>query len=226
MPNGQYSTRQYSSPVASPSSGGGGGSPTAITANSVFAVGPSSGTTITQAVDGTGATYLRVTAKIDITGTASGVSATYNGVSMTQLALVNPFLDTFYYVSFGLVSPASGSHNVVITLAGATILDSQIECIPFSGVNTSTPTGTTVSASGTSGTASVTVSSAVGELVVASLVAGSTVSVTPGVGQTVIGTNTTTDIITATTQIGAASVNSTWTFGINFWATISTPLKP
>jgi len=69
----------------------------------------------------------------------STISITYNGVSMTQigsgLASVWNAGDTLY--QFGLVAPATGSNNIVITHNG-TLVRWSADC--YNGVNQSTPT--------------------------------------------------------------------------------------
>lgn len=84
-------------------------------------------------------------------------TATYNGVSMSQIATHN-FTATRKLTVFGLSSPATGSHNVVITQTGTSFLYST--AMSHSGTNStgqpdSFNTGTT--ASGTTLAVSTTV---------------------------------------------------------------------
>jgi len=83
-------------------------------------------TSLTYAVDCTGATILLVGFRLS-SGTPSTV--TYNGVSMTQVTSTST---TYVYY---LVSPATGSNNVVITPSGSTTINSCAVC--YSGADTS-----------------------------------------------------------------------------------------
>ncbi len=231
MPTRRFVTRAFIGGNTG-ASGSGGAGPAVITANVAKAQGPTSGTTITQAVDCTGATCLVVDVTLFPSGTLSGQSATYNGVSMTQEAMVDPFSgSTVRTVRFILKSPATGSNNVVVTITGTTLTKSEIGCIPLSGVNTGTATGTTVTANdttGTSGTATATVTSAVGELVLAFVLVNNAPALTPGGGQTNIYsvTNVAAEVQSVDSKAGAASVACSWTFTPNIWFEIATPFKP
>lgn len=93
-------------------------------------------TSLTYAVDCTGANILLV-GFILSSGTPSTV--TYNGVSMTQATSTST---TYVYY---LVSPASGSNNVVITPSGSTTINSCAVC--YSGAETTGQPDATNSAS-------------------------------------------------------------------------------
>ncbi len=209
-----------------------GAGPAVIMANVTSAQGPTSGVTITQAVDCTGATCLMSDGTFFPLGTQTGESATYDGVAMTEEATVDPFAGTVVKMArFILKSPHSGVHNVVITITGTTLTKSEIGCVPLSGVNTTTATGTTVTANdttGTSGTATATVTSATGELVIAGVLVNNAPTLTPGAGQTALYSviNPAAEVLSATSKAGAASVVSLWTFTPNIWFVISTPFKP
>jgi len=205
--------------------------PTVITANVVASLGPTSGTTITQAVDCTGANALFVHYLVGAATTFSGVSATYNGVAMTQVYNYDPFGGLIYEGCFVILAPPSGSHNVVITLTGSTISGSAYGCTPMSGVNQTTPTGTPNTANdvtGTSGTASTTVSSSAGEVVLAMVDMQADQALTNGSGQTTVWsvTNPGDAVVRLTIQNGAASVSPTFTFTPAPWLSESVPVKP
>ena len=92
--------------------------------------------------------------------------ATYNGVAMTLLDQY--CLSDKGAQLWGLVNPASGMNDVVVTYSGAAIAYA-CTSVSYTGVNQSTPVGTPAHAGtggGGSTSISVNVTSAVGELVV------------------------------------------------------------
>lgn len=209
------------------------GGPSIISANVVANLGPTSGTTITQAVDCTGAGFLVVHYEVGGNGgTISGVSATYNGVAMTNQYNYDPFAGPYIQGCFTLQSPASGSHNVVITITGDTINGSVIGAIPMTGVNATTPTRTGVGASdfsGTTGTASVTCTSATGELVLGFLFLTTSSTCTNGAGQSTVWSvvDIPDDVqFRVTSQSGTASTTSSWTFTATSWSATNQSIKP
>src|SRR5204863_1910758 len=114
-----------------------------------------------------------------------------------------------------LLSPAVGSANVVITLSKAKNVAAG--AVSFFGVDQTTPTGAQATATGSSMTASVTVASAAGEVVLNAVSAnGDAVSLTAAAGQTQrynTGTGTAGGNVRAagSTKPGAATVTSSWT---------------
>lgn len=204
-----------------------------VTANVTSADGPTSGTTITLSVDATGANAIFVffLAGAFTTG-FSGVSATYNGAAMTQVFLNDPLAGVLYHGCFRILSPASGAHNAVITVTGDTIGYSASGAIPMSGVNTGTPTGTPATGNdltGTSTTATVTVSSAANEIVLGSVLVDTAPSTTNGGGQTTqftLNTAVGANLLRVTSQTGAASVSPSWTFAANAWIAGGFGVKP
>lgn len=207
--------------------------PTVITANVAASLGPTSGTTVTQAVDATGANFLVVHyGLVGAGGTLTGISATYNGVAMTNQYNYDPFAGIVYEGCFTLLSPASGSHNVVITITGDTLAGGFIGATPMSGVNGTTPTGTGVSAddlTGTSGTASVTCTSGTGELVLALVNMDANQPITNGAGQTTVWSLTdvtSPHVFRVTSQSGTASTTSSWTFSASAWIAHNQSIKP
>ena len=113
-----------------------------------------------------------------------------------------------------LVSPTVGTANIVANfnnkqqvVAGA---------VDFFGVDQTAPTGTFISAGGTSTAPSVDVTSAIGDIVIDALWGNDGVTATAGAGQTVQWTNATgssTNFIrgAGSTEAGAASVTMSWT---------------
>ena len=97
----------------------------------------------------------------------------------------------------------------------------------FTGVDQSTPIGTPANNSGTSATASVTVSSTAGEWVVDAM-ADFTRVPTIGAGQTQIASSLyLSTLFQSSTANGAASVTMSWTFSpLTQWAIVAMPIKP
>lgn len=117
----------------------------------VLANGESANTT--EAFDCTGANFLHV-GIMRRSGTT--MSITYNGVSMTQIAIntghnVGANDDVF---SFGLMNPTTGSNNIVITTNGTIV---RWSCACYSGVNALGVENATTHSSAASAPQSVTV---------------------------------------------------------------------
>ncbi len=130
-----------------------------------------------------------------------------------------------------LVGPPPGTADVVVTLAGPE--DVAGGAVSFTGVEQGTPVGGSASARGTGTTASVTVASAPGELVVDAVAArGNALAIAAGGGQAQqwnLGTGAgATDIIGGGSTIaGAASVTTSWTLSVSrSWAVCAASLRP
>lgn len=213
---------------------GGASGPTVITANVVASTSTPSGSTITKNVDGTGASLMIVHYMAFATVAFTGVSATYNGNAMTEEWRNDPAAGTIYEGCFSIKSPTSGTQTVIITFTGSTFVQAGvIGCIPMSGTNATTPTGTAVTASdltGTSNTATVTVSSASGETVLGFVAVAGGGTPTNGAGQTTVWSVD--DIATdnayyrVTQEAGAASVVTDFTFTNQLWLEGGQSIKP
>lgn len=175
---------------------------------------------------------------------SEGVSAdpsgvTYNGVSMTRLDS-NVFVTAARRLTvWGLVAPAAGSNDVVVTYASALDGLRRIMAVSWTGVNQSTPIGTLAANSAAPGAITVDASSAAGEVVVDFFVAGrNTVELTgatAGAGQTealaatASGGAATGSFSGCSYESGAASVTMSWTVsgGTDVFNIINAiPLKP
>lgn len=214
-------------PVSAPSG------PTVITANVVSSGSTSSGTTITQAVNCTGANYLLVYVLLDSVGAGfSGATATYNGSAMTSVWNNTQNGGGLILQAFRILAPTTGSHNVVVTVTGDTINDSVIICSPMSGVNATVPdatAGTNQDLVGST-TPSVSYTGTSGELTMAAVVSLDPNTITNGAGQTTVAENTSTsnNILRVTYQTATTgTVSSTWTFlASEPWMTGTDGVKP
>ena len=167
-----------------------------------------------------GVSYWTVSATDPTTG------VTYSGQSLTKIGNAiqgtAPISSLWY-----LLNPPTGTANIVVTRTN-TGEDITAGATSWSGVNQSTPLGTAVTATGTSTTPSVTVSSASGEVVVdnAAMFSGNTLS--PLDGQTqryaILQGNA---HAYGSSEPGAASTTMSWTQSASErWATIAVPMKP
>lgn len=76
----------------------------------------------------------------DAESNLSGVTVTYGGVAMSKLG-GNQDTDNNNTILFGLINPASGANNVVISNIPASYIQAGCAAISFSGVHQTTPTG-------------------------------------------------------------------------------------
>lgn len=151
--------------------------------SSTSSAAESGNTTLTWSHNNDG-DFLRVGVswRSDAGQTVSGV--TFNGVALTQIgsAAVNGSTSAGHW---RLIAPASGAHNVVVTLSADTA-SLMAGATSYTNVDQTTPTGTSNTATGSSTTPSVDVASVSGDLVV-DVVAGSPVFTldSAGAGQTI-----------------------------------------
>ena len=151
--------------------------------------------------------YLTVSVIIDSSSTVTGV--TYNGVAMTNLVSIRNTGGHIVYI-WGLVAPATGSNNVVVTASSSTTIGAG--AIAFTGVNQTTPTSSPQTNQADAVTSSsLTVTSKVDDMVIDTI--GSAISApTVGAGQTQRYSLTPlTTVFRGSTETGASSVTMSWT---------------
>jgi len=166
-------------------------------------------------------------------GSPDITSVTYDGVALTQITSIvgtpcGP--STTRSDQWELVAPATGTHDIVVELsANAQTVHSG--AMAFTGIDQLAPVRGSASASGAGTSSSVTVASAVGDVVVNTVGQGNSVSA-PGPGQTPqflrnVDSSNTLNNSAGSTAPGAESVSMTWTFGSSDeWQTISSSLRP
>ncbi|MEC5387334.1 DUF4347 domain-containing protein, partial [Uliginosibacterium sp. H3] len=159
---------------------------------------------------------------------AGASSVTYGGTALTKLSSVTDGGGIVTAELWYLKAPASGTKSIVVTLptthefvAGAT---------SFFNVNQTTPFGTAATNDGSGTTASVTASSASGEIVVAVAASRQNSSSSVGSGQTELWTEQNGTLSadawgSTTSKAGAASVASSWTISSSEWAATAVSLK-
>src|SRR5438876_1071828 len=150
-------------------------------------------------------------------------SVTYNAVAMT--AIGSKSNGNLLVSMFRTVNPPSGTFAVKVTWGGGNNVG-EVGAISFTGVDQTTPLGTFVTASASTTTPTVNVTSAAGELVVDTVGAtGGTLTVEAS--QTQRWNLTQTVRGGGSTEAGAATVTMSWSLGTsNSWATIAVPVKP
>ncbi len=153
------------------------------------------------------------------------LSATYAGQSLTKIGSQDDPANESRAELWYLLNPPVGTANVVVTLSNNR--ETVIGATSWTGVNQTTPLGTLSTANGNSGTASVNVASATGEVVVdvaANIDAG---LLTVGPGQTQHWNRNDVDVTGGhSNEPGAATVTMSWAMPSDFWAIVAVPLKP
>jgi len=172
--------------------------------------------TISHTTSGTDRLMLVGVSIADDTGGAPAVSSvTYNGAGLSLIGS-RATSDGFGRVGiWGLLAPATGTHDVVVTFASAP--DSATAgVLTFTGVDQATPLGAFASGDGDSASGSVTGASAAGELVFGAIVveSSSNFNLIPEAGQAEQW-----DLFQApkanggaSTEAGAASVDMLWSW--------------
>lgn len=153
-------------------------------------------------------------------GTSSGVSATWNGVSMTQLSSAANGGDI---VLFGLRNPTTGSHNLVVNWTGLNQIE--VGMLSVVGVDTTSdatafPVGHRTSNTGTPSPSTISITNASGNIAFAGYVG--VVNFGTSGGGTDIGHNNTGAANSGASNYGT-SVNPTLTYtfsGGTVWAAV------
>jgi MSHA pilin protein MshD len=131
---------------------------------------------------------------------------------------------------YGRVNPTAKTATMRVTLSAGDGSGTYVAVASFKGVHQTTPLGTPATANGgAGGTPTVTVSAAVGDLVVDFMGTKETPTgnKTPGAGQTELWDGFSTQSIGAgSTEAGAASVQMTWGGTTEEWAMVGVALKP
>jgi hypothetical protein len=167
----------------------------------------------------------------DATKTISGV--TYNGVAMTQIGTPkHTNNDVFGYLAcYGLIAPASGANNVVVTFASA---PSVAECasLSFTGADQTAPFGTPVTGAADSATATAAVASNTsGNLIAFGVCCGSDTGTNPTSPATKRAQANFSHSSAggcfgaATIPATGSSVTCSWAVTSDFWALIAVEVK-
>lgn len=155
-------------------------------------------------------------------------SITYGGTAMTPIGSKN--VADQEIAQYQLVNPPTGAQTVSVTFSSNVSRPIYGGSVSFTNVNQTTPIGTFASASGNSSSPSVTVASAVGEIVIDTLdFDTSAATLTVGAGQTQRWKNVFSAMPwgAGSTEAGAASVTMSWTANVaDNWAIGAVSVKP
>lgn len=170
---------------------------------------------------------IKPTWSADAARTVSGV--TYNAVNAPNVPITIAFngLGQREQMNY-LVNPTTGSNNVVVTFS-TTVVQAWSSSDSYNCVDPTTPLGTAATTTGTGGSSNVSVTSAVGELVVDNFTVATHPAITAGAGQTERA-----NFVSAARQSSGDSEKSatsttamSWSFsGSLLWAASAVPLKP
>lgn len=169
--------------------------------------------------------------KVDIAYYDSGdtVSAvTYNGDAMTVIPSSTVSNGQYTVTSYGLIAPDLGSNTISVTFTGA-VFDFGAGAISWADADQTTPFGTAVTATGTSATPSVNVSSASGEIVADALVIvhGGTLTVDGSQSQRYNAIAGGFIKYAGSTEAGASTTTMSWSNSTSqAWAIVGVPVKP
>lgn len=164
--------------------------------------------------------------------TVTGI--TYNGVALTKVDAQNQGTNTIRAELWYLVAPATGANNVIVTWSAA-VASASYCATSYTGVNQTTPLGTSAKTSGTGTAVSLAVSSATGEVVVDSLAwrRDGSPTMTVGGSQTqrhnvLVSAGSSFNGGASSDQPGATTTTMAWTMsGTNHsWAIVAVPVKP
>ena len=189
-----------------------------------------SGTPVTVSHTCTGSNLLLYVCLSSAKTTAADViGATYNSVALTQVAnRVNSLANQLQTYIFRLINPATGSHTLAITTDNATGDNVACGIISLSGGDQTSPESATGNTDGISSPITITIASAVGELVLDAVFPNTGSGITPGAGQTAFENATfSSRQAGASYKVGAASVTMSWTItGGNVWTQSAVSVKP
>lgn len=146
-------------------------------------------------------------------------SVTYNSVAMTPIvARASGDFTAGWVELWGMLSPPDGAHTVAVSVTGHTITSLTGSSVSYVGAQS---LGTGVSAAGNSTAPSLTVPSATGDMVVAAVCSGVTISAPTDtqrvLDNTTTGQNASTCLLIED-QAGAASAVLGATIASNYWA--------
>lgn len=157
-------------------------------------------------------------------------TATYNAVSATLVPSSGLTSGNHEVAWYALIAPSTGANNVQITTTPGVATELTGGAVSFTDCHQTTPYGTAVTASGTSTTPSVNVSSAATEIVLDNLSILHNGTLTVGAGQTeqwnAIGSGGFAKYA-GSRETGAATTTMSWSNSTSqAWAISAVPVKP
>lgn len=153
-------------------------------------------------------------------------AVTYNGVALTKIADSGRSAGGDYVQIWRLIAPATGANNIVATFPASNVGGGA--ATSYTGADQTTPDGTPVTATGTSNSPSVTVSTASGEYIDDGVAADSGSAPTVGANQTaVLAVSANGESRGASYQAGADGGVMSWGLSTSTtWAMAAAPVKP
>lgn len=143
-------------------------------------------------------------------GTPQAVTGSYAGTAMTE-HWDTTFATYYRHAGYTLVNPATGAQTVTATYAG-TQGNLRIGVATYTGVDQTTPVGTPNTATGSSTTPSVAITSATDELVVDGMAQVANANATAGANQTERWDLAGAEIsVAGSDEAGAATTTMSWT---------------
>ncbi len=154
---------------------------------------------------------------------------TYNGVSMTPVPSGATSNGQYFVTQYSLIAPATGTNTVSVSMSG-NVFDFGAAAISLTGADQTAPLGTAATATGSSTTPSVNVSSAGAEIVVDTLAIVHSGTLSVGAGQTQRWNTTTSNAFikyAGSTESGSGTTTMSWTNSTSQdWAIVAVPVKP
>ena len=153
-------------------------------------------------------------------------SVTYNGTSLTLVGSVEDAGSHSRVEIWSLVSPETGTHDVVVSLSGDSHKGTTVGVMTFTGVDQSTPLQNFTSSFGRSTAASATVTSTTDDVVFGVVHVHNGSAATPGAGQTEHWDLTSDKSNSSgTLEAGDASVVTSWTVTNDDWSIGAVSIK-
>ena len=155
-------------------------------------------------------------------------AVTYNSVAMTAVPSSTVTNGQYTAILYYLLAPTTGSNTVAVTFSGS-VFDFGGGAISFTGVDQSTPLGTANTASGTSTTPSVNISSATDEIVLDTLIITHSGSLTVDGSQTQRWNSTGGGYTkyAGSTEAGASTTTMSWSNSTSqAWGITGVSIKP
>lgn len=154
-------------------------------------------------------------------------SITYGGVSLVSVGNRTYGSDARVYL-YSLINPNIGTADIVVTMSGSVSNGVVLSASSFFGIDQTVPLGTFASATGSSSTASVNVSSIAGDYIYDVVTFRNTSNLTVGAGQTERWDLSSGTIRGAGSSESATATSSTmsWTGSSARWVTGGVALKP
>lgn len=184
--------------------------------------------TLTTSLTPTGSDRLLLAAVAYYHGATSVLSVKFGGVDLEYVDSSQAVIGNYAVDLWALIAPAASTGNLVATFSAAPF-DAGLTGVAFTGVHQTVPLGAPVTATGSSASPSVVVSSAADEMVMDGLIIVHNATLTVGANQTARSNATANGFVKrgCSTEPGASSVTMSWSNGSSAdWAQFAVAIKP